>query len=146
MPSPHDEVRLRHMLDYSREAVQMAAGRNRLDLDTDRMLQLSLVRLVEIIGEAASRVSEDTRQQHAQIPWPQISGMRNRLIHGYDFVDYDILWQTITEDLPALGAGFGKGTVPFSLRENRDSPQVVLRPALSRGPRTAGSRAARPGA
>lgn len=68
------------------------------------MLQLSLVRLVEIVGEAAGRVSLSTRQRHPQIPWPQIAGMRNRLIHGYDFVDYDILWQTVSEDLPALVA------------------------------------------
>jgi uncharacterized protein with HEPN domain len=68
------------------------------------MLQLGLVRLVEIEGEAAGRVSSETRQRHSQIPWPQISGTRYRLIHGYDFVDYDILWQTVTEDRPALVA------------------------------------------
>jgi uncharacterized protein with HEPN domain len=104
MPSHNDDVRLRHMLDYSREAILLAEKRGRPDLDTDRMLQLSLVRLVEIVGEAASRVSESTRQRHSHVPWPQIAGMRNRLIHGYDFVDYDILWQTVTEDLPALVA------------------------------------------
>ncbi|MGA2033755.1 MAG: HepT-like ribonuclease domain-containing protein [Thermoguttaceae bacterium] len=90
------------MFDYSREAVLLAGKRKRSDLDTDRMLQLSLVRLVEIVGEAASHVSDDTRQRYPQIPWLQIAGMRNRLIHGYDFVDYDILWQTVMEDLPAL--------------------------------------------
>jgi uncharacterized protein with HEPN domain len=104
MPSDDDNVRLRHMLDYSREAIHMAEGQRRGDLDTHRMLQLSLVRLVEIVGEAASRVSAPTRQQYPQIPWPQIAGMRNRLVHGYDFVDYDILWQTVSEDLPALVA------------------------------------------
>lgn len=102
MPTPEDEVRLRHMLDYSREAIQLAGGRPRDDLDTNRMLQLSLVRLVEIVGEAAARVSPDTRRHFPQIPWLQIAGMRNRLIHGYDFVDYEILWRTVTEDLPAL--------------------------------------------
>jgi uncharacterized protein with HEPN domain len=92
------------MLDYSREAIELAEKRRRADLDTDRMLQLSLVRLVEIVGEAATRVSAGTQQRHPQVPWPQIAGMRNRLIHGYDFVDYDILWQTVREDLPALVA------------------------------------------
>jgi len=104
MPSRDDDVRLRHMLDYSREAILLARQWSRRDLATNRMLQLSLVRLVEIVGEAASRVSSETRQRHPQIPWPQISGMRNRLIHGYDFVDYDILWRTVTDDLPALVA------------------------------------------
>jgi uncharacterized protein with HEPN domain len=104
MPHPHDDIRIRHMLDYSREAVLLAEKRDRSDLEADRMLQLSLVRLVEIVGEAASRVSLDTRRRCPQIPWLQIAGMRNRLIHGYDFVDYDILWQTVTEDLRALVA------------------------------------------
>ena len=90
------------MLDYSREAMAIAASRSRSDLDADRLLQLGLVRLVEIIGEAASRVSSSSREQYPEIPWPQIAGMRNRLIHGYDFVDYDILWKTVTEDLPTL--------------------------------------------
>jgi uncharacterized protein with HEPN domain len=104
MPSPEDDARLRHMLDYSREAILLAGKGTRRDLDTNRMLQLSLIRLVEIVGEAASRVSAGTRRQHPQIPWSQIAGMRNRLIHGYDFVDYDILWQTVQEDLPTLVA------------------------------------------
>jgi len=104
MPMHDDEVRLRHMLDYSREAIQLAGQWNRRDLDTNRMLQLSLVRLVEIVGEAASRISSGTRERHPQIPWPQVSGMRNRLIRGYDFVDFDVLWKTITEDLPPLVA------------------------------------------
>jgi uncharacterized protein with HEPN domain len=119
MPSPHDDVRIRHMLDYSREAVRFAEQRGRLDLDADRMLQLGLVRLVEIVGEAASRVSADTRQRYPQIPWLQIAGMRNRLVHGYDFVDYDILWQTVTEDLPALVAAL-EPLLP-ALRHDRES-------------------------
>ena len=102
MPSPSDDIRIRHMFDYSREAVLLAGKRRRSDLDADRMLQLSLVRLVEIVGEAASRVSADTCERYPQIPWLKIAGMRNRLIHGYDFLDYDILWQTVTEDLPTL--------------------------------------------
>ena len=89
------------MLDYSREAIALAERRSRSDLDADRMLQLSLVRLVEIVGEAATRVSPEARERLPHIPWPQIAGMRNRLIHGYDFVDYDILWQTVA------GAGTG---------------------------------------
>jgi uncharacterized protein with HEPN domain len=102
MQKHDDSVRLRHMLDYSQEAILLAKDATREDLDRNRTLQLSLVHLVEIVGEAASRVSPALRQQHPQVPWVQITNMRNRLIHGYDFVDYDILWQTVTEDLPAL--------------------------------------------
>ena len=79
-------VRLRHMLDHSREAVAMVAGKTREDLDADRKLNLALVRLLEIVGEAANRTPADERAQYAQIPWAQIVGLRNRLIHGYDSV------------------------------------------------------------
>ena len=104
--SEHDDrVRLRHMLDYTREAIDLTLNRSREDLDQDRLLQLGLVRLIEIVGEAAARVTQKTQSQYPHIPWPQITGMRNRLIHGYDSVDYDILWQTIQSDLPELIAG-----------------------------------------
>ncbi len=102
MSESRDEIRLRHMLDYSREAVALLQDKFRPDLDRDRVLQLALVRLIEIVGEAAGRVSDEVQSKHPSIPWPQIISMRNRLIHGYDFVDIDILWQTITEDLPVL--------------------------------------------
>lgn len=95
-------IRLHHMLDYAREAVSLVQDKSRADLDADRLLSLALVHLVEIVGEAASRVSKDVQSQYPQIPWPQIVSMRNRLIHGYDFLDFDILWQTLTEDLPEL--------------------------------------------
>jgi uncharacterized protein with HEPN domain len=95
-------VRLHHMLDHSREAVAMAAGKTRSDLDADRKLNLALVRLLEVVGEAASRTPADERTPYPQIPWAQIVGLRNRLIHGYDSVDFDILWQIVTHDLPPL--------------------------------------------
>ena len=102
MPQHDTSVRLRHMLDAAREAQQMAKGKSRADLDTDRPLNLSLVRLLEIVGEAAARVPEKERERYPGIPWPQIVGLRNRLIHGYDNVDFDILWQIVVQDLPPL--------------------------------------------
>jgi uncharacterized protein with HEPN domain len=96
------DIRLRHMLDHAREAVAMARDRTRSELDTDRQLNLSLVRLLEIIGEAAGRVPAEERVRHPDIPWPEIVGLRNRLIHGYDSVDFDILWQIVSDDLPPL--------------------------------------------
>ncbi len=95
-------VRLRHMLDHAREAVEMAHGKARSDLDSDRKLNLALVRLLEIVGEAATRMTLAERNQYPGIPWEGIVGLRNRLIHGYDSVDFDILWQIVTKDLPPL--------------------------------------------
>jgi len=97
-----DQVRLTHMLQYSREIVSLTQGRTRPDLDQERLLNLALVRLIEVVGEAACRVSDDTRTRHPEIPWAQITSMRNRLIHGYDCVDFDVLWQTVVEDIPTL--------------------------------------------
>jgi uncharacterized protein with HEPN domain len=97
-----DEPRLRHMLDHAVEAVEMTRGKTRADLDTDRQLNLALVRLVEIVGEAAARVSGETRERYPDIPWSEIVSLRNRLIHGYDEVDFDILWEIIQSDLPRL--------------------------------------------
>jgi uncharacterized protein with HEPN domain len=102
MRSQRDRVRLDHMLEHAREAIMLTRGKTRADLDSDRVLNLALVRLLEIVGEAAGRVSEEECAQHLEIPWPQIVGLRNRLIHGYDAVDHDILWQIITGDLPPL--------------------------------------------
>ena len=102
MPSQRDRVRLDHMLDHAREAIALSRGKVRADLDNDRILNLALVRLLEIVGEAAGRVSKEECAHHPELPWPQIIGLRNRLIHGYDAVDNDILWQIITDDLPPL--------------------------------------------
>ena len=90
------------MRDHAAEAVAFASGRAAPDLATDRMLQLGLSRLVEIVGEAASRVSEKGQAAIAQLPWPDIIGMRHRIIHGYDQVNLETLWRTVTEDLPPL--------------------------------------------
>jgi len=80
----------------------MSCGRGRSDLDSDRQFNLALVRLLEIVGEAANRVPEQERARLPEIPWPQMVSLRNRLIHGYDEVDFDILWQIVTRDLPRL--------------------------------------------
>ena len=80
----------------------MTRGRKRADLDRDRQLNLALVRLLEIVGEAANRVPQEQRARIAAAPWSQIVGLRNRLIHGYDEVDFDILWRIVTDDLPRL--------------------------------------------
>lgn len=90
------------MLDAAIEAVGFVKGRSRSELDTNRMLSLSLVRLLEVIGEAAHGVSSTFRENHPEMAWKQMSGMRNRLIHGYYDINLDIVWKTVTEDLPVL--------------------------------------------
>jgi uncharacterized protein with HEPN domain len=104
MTQHDDMVRLHHMLDYASEAVEMAHGKSRDNLTLDRKLQLALVRLVEIVGEAATRVTEEGQRRYPSIPWQYARGMRNRLVHGYDKVDLDVLWDTIEYDLPPLVA------------------------------------------
>ena len=104
MTPDKDPIRLRHMRDAAREAIDLTRDKVRADLDRDRLLNLALVRLMEIVGEAAARISADYRTDHPEIPWPLIVGLRNRLIHGYDSVDFDILWAILTVDLPPLVA------------------------------------------
>ena len=91
-----------HMLNHAREALTLARGRERRDLDRDRMLELSLVRLVEVVGEAASRIDRADQSRFPGIPWPQVTGMRHRLAHGYDTVDLQVLWDTVMDDFPTL--------------------------------------------
>ena len=95
-------VSLAQMRDHAFEAIAFADGKRREELDADRLLTLALIRLIEIVGEAASRVEIEDRERYPQIPWKQIVGLRNRLIHGYDSVDLDILWEILARDLPTL--------------------------------------------
>jgi uncharacterized protein with HEPN domain len=97
-----DLVRLHHMLDAAKEAISFVQNKTRQNLNSDRMLTLSLVKAIEIMGEAATKVSEKCRKEIPQIPWPNIINMRNRLIHGYFDINLDIVWNTVTEDIPPL--------------------------------------------
>lgn len=90
------------MADAAREAMGYAAGRSRSDLDQDTMLARALVNCLAVVGEAAARVTPETRARDESIPWAQIVGMRNRLIHAYFDIDQDEVWRTVTEDLPTL--------------------------------------------
>jgi uncharacterized protein with HEPN domain len=93
---------LQHMLDYSRESIALAHGKSRQDLDDDRTFNLAQARLLEIIGEAANRVPIEFQMEHIEIEWGQIVSLRNRLIHGYDSIDFDVMWSIIQFDLPEL--------------------------------------------
>ena len=90
------------MLDAASEAQEFVAGKTRSDLDADRKLTLSLVKSIEIIGEAATKVTEEARSECPSIPWQDITAMRNRLIHAYFDINLDVVWDTIFEELPPL--------------------------------------------
>jgi len=100
--SPDDRWRIRHMIEAADQAVAFLQGRQRGDLDTDAMLCLAVTRAVEIVGEAAAQVSAAGRQELPDVPWAQIVGMRNRLVHAYFDVNRTILWDTVTLALPPL--------------------------------------------
>lgn len=102
MQNEQDIVRLRHMLDAAKKIVEYTASIQRDDLNRDEKLALALVRLLEIIGEAARAVSTSFRREHPQIPWREIAGTRDRLIHGYYDIDFDVVWQIISGDIPPL--------------------------------------------
>jgi uncharacterized protein with HEPN domain len=96
-----DLLYLGNMLDAAREIQQLAAGLSRASFDQDRVARLALVHLVQIIGEAAKRVSA-TQQAGISIPWADIRGMRNRIVHDYTNINNNILWDTITLHIPPL--------------------------------------------
>ena len=99
---PDDEVRIRHLIDAASTAAQFVEDRDRADLDTDEMLRLALTKLVEIVGEAAKQVTPSGRAELPDVPWSAAARTRDRLVHHYFDIDLDVLWQTVTEDLPEL--------------------------------------------
>src|SRR4051794_6121099 len=92
-----DRIRVQHMLDASQDALSFVEGHEEKELNEDRMLLLALVKCIEIIGEAASRVSDELRDANPQIPWRQIIATRNRLIHGYFNINPRIVWNTVKQ-------------------------------------------------
>jgi uncharacterized protein with HEPN domain len=97
-----DATRIRHMIEAAEICKCFVVGRDRRDLDDDIMLRFALVRAIEIIGEAASKMRPETRVAAPSIPWAAIVGMRNRLIHAYFDVDNDVLRKSATEEIPRL--------------------------------------------
>ena len=101
--SRHDPlVRLKHMRDAALEAMEMAEGRERADLDRDKILERALRYQVIVVGQAASSLSVETRARASDVPWKGIIGMRHVVVHGYDLVDLDQVWEAVTVDIPAL--------------------------------------------
>ncbi len=97
-----DEAYFLDMLNAARKISSFSADLTREYFDQSELHQYALVRLIEIIGEAARRISEEGKQTHPEITWKQISGMRNRIVHDYTHVDLELVWQTIQHDIPSL--------------------------------------------
>jgi uncharacterized protein with HEPN domain len=97
-----DLVYVAHMLDVARSIAAKVAGKTRVEFDADENLRLALTHLIQIIGEAARRVSQAFRESHPRIPWKSIIGMRHRVVHDYIHVDYDQVWDVIALDMHPL--------------------------------------------
>jgi|ERR1700709_1474986 len=97
-----DLLYLGHMLDVSVQAVEKLRGKDREDFETDENLRLALAHLIQMIGEAARRVSPESQQKYPQIPWSDVIGMRHKIVHDYLDVDFDVVWEVVTADLPEL--------------------------------------------
>lgn len=102
MMQDKDYARLCHMRDFAQQAADFAKGKNRRDLDTDQLLSLAILHLIEITGEAAKSVSQELRGRHPEIPWSSIIGARDRLAHGYMKVNFDTVWAIVKQDLALL--------------------------------------------
>ncbi|MEA3402598.1 MAG: HepT-like ribonuclease domain-containing protein [Armatimonadota bacterium] len=95
-------VRLLHMRDYGRAVLRLTDQGSRERLDSDEMFAFAMIHALSMIGESAAGVSQQVRDASPKIPWADIVGMRHRLIHGYEYVSYDIVWETATVDVPEL--------------------------------------------
>lgn len=97
-----DLIRLRHMLDSTEAILLFVKRKRRASLDKDRLLRSAIMRELEIIGEAANKTSDKTKKRFPDLPWRELVGMRNRLIHAYFNVDHDIVWETVKKYLPTF--------------------------------------------
>lgn len=135
-----DEVRVRHLVGSGEQGMSYAADRSRADLDDDELLRLALTNLVEIVSEAAKHISDDLRESRPEVPWSAASRMRDRLIHHYFDINLDVLWSTVTDELPRLLA-----LLPDDLTADRSAPTASDRAASTSSSRTALQTIPRPG-
>ena len=98
-----DRVYLQHILDAVRTIEGYLTGVDEEKFLATGLLQDGIIRQIQIIGEAAKRVSRDIRDQNGSVPWSDIAGMRDKLVHDYFGVDFGMVWVTANEDMPKLG-------------------------------------------
>jgi uncharacterized protein with HEPN domain len=96
-----DDERLRDIVEHA-DLISSYVPASRDELEKDVVLGAALIRWVGIVGEAAARLSDSFRKSHPEIPWAEIAGMRNHLVHGYFAVDADLLWVAVTIEIPGL--------------------------------------------
>ena len=102
MSTLDNKTRLLHILNAASKAVKLVEYKSFQELEDDEVLTLALIKLIEIVGEASSRLSKEFQAEHPEIPWSGIIGMRNRLVHAYFDINLKVIWQTTQEDLPTL--------------------------------------------
>lgn len=100
--SGNDVATLGDLVTACSRVIDYTRGLSRADFDRSHQLLSACCYQIAVIGEAVKRLSVATRGEHPEVPWRDIAGMRDRLIHGYDSVDTDELWKTSTEDIPVL--------------------------------------------
>jgi uncharacterized protein with HEPN domain len=97
-----DIAYIEHILNCIRKINEFSEGLSKKEFKKNELVQDAVIRNIEIIGEASKKVSSDLKKTYYKIPWKEISGMRDKLIHDYLGVDTDVVWQTIKEDIPSL--------------------------------------------
>jgi len=107
-----DAAYLADMVQAARDAMEFTAGLTLPEWNQSRLHQHAVLKSLEIVGEAASKVSVGTRDQFPMIHWTEIIGMRNRIVHAYFGVDFGVVWRTVHEDLPELIAHLGPHVQP----------------------------------
>ena len=123
--SRHDpRLTLSQMLAHAREAHDLCRAKTRADLDRERLLELGLLRLLEVLGEGATRLPDELRQRHPEVPWARITGLRNRLIHAYDYINLDIIWAIVTTDPTGPFSKFT--TLPTQIFQWTSRPQQTF--------------------
>lgn len=100
--TPPDALYLRHMLDAIDRVIEATQRVTREDFNRDWMIQDAIVHELQILGEAAGRVSRELTDQHPEIPWRKVTGLRHKIVHDYFAVDLDIVWDTATLDAPGI--------------------------------------------
>ncbi len=114
----YDLERFRHMQAAAAKAIDLSRAITRDQLEHDEVLVLALTRLLEIVGEAGSKVTPERQQRFADLPWPMLTGMRNHLAHGYFNVDVDIIWDTLTHNLPSMLVRLDEIVITMEQEEN----------------------------
>jgi uncharacterized protein with HEPN domain len=98
----YDQLYIDHIFDCIRKIDEFSTGLSLKEFRTNELVQDAIIRNIEIIGEASKKISIDTKETYHNIPWKEIAGMRDKLIHDYLGVDVNVVWKTIKEDIPAL--------------------------------------------